>query len=253
MNQGKVTAIYGDVIEAEFEGPLPDINEALSISASDGHRLVLEVREHVNGKTVRAVSLGQTHGLYRGLPIFSKGESLKTPVGHPLLGRVLNMLGGPIDGGASVDASMLREIHRMPPALSDLMPATGVLETGIKIIDLLSPFPKGGKVGLFGGAGVGKTILLIEFIYKVIKIHKGISVFCGVGERMREGHELWREMKKQGVLDNSVLMLGQMCESPGIRARVLLSALARAQAYFHISMHGSFCQGTLRPRGFIPR
>jgi len=230
MIKGSVVSVHGDVVEVEFVEGLPEINDALGVKVPKGE-LVLEVREHLDSRTVNAVSLGFTHGLARGLPVYSKGGPLKIPVGDGLRGRALNIFGEPIDGGSPVTASSFQNIHRTPPPLKELVPVSGILETGIKIIDLLSPFPKGGKVGLFGGAGVGKTVLLMEFIYKIIKVHYGISVFCGVGERMRESHELWSEMKRQGILENSVLVMGQMCESPGIRFRVLMSALTVSE-YF---------------------
>jgi F-type H+-transporting ATPase subunit beta len=229
--EGKVVSILGDVVEAEFEGILPEINDALTIKKSDGSELIIEVREHIDNKTVSAVSLGFTHGLERGLPVHSTGGPLKIPVGDSLRGRALNIFGEAIDDGGPVQTSSFEPVHKMSPPLRELTPVSGVLETGIKIIDLLAPFPKGGKVGLFGGAGVGKTVLLMEFIYKVVKVHSGVSVFCGVGERMREGHELWSEMTRQGLMENSVLVMGQMCESPGIRFRVLLSALTVSE-YF---------------------
>lgn len=231
MLKGRIVSVHGDVVEAAFDDGLPHINDALVVKNSKGVELTLEVRDHLDEKTVNAISLGFTHGAERGLPVYSTGGPLKIPVGDSLRGRTLNMFGEPIDGGPPIKASTFRSIHRAPPPLMDLVPASGIIETGIKIIDLLSPFPKGGKVGLFGGAGVGKTVLLMEFIYKIVKVHSGISVFCGVGERMREGHELWSDMKKQGIMDDSVLIFGQMCESPGIRFRVLLSALTVSE-YF---------------------
>ena len=231
MTKGKIIAIHGDVVEVEFDGSLPEINDALTIKKPDGSELILEVRKHIDKKTLSALSLGFTHGLERGMPVYLQEGSLKIPVGDALRSRVLNIFADAIDGGGPVQASSLDPIHKMPPTLRELVPVSGVLETGIKIIDLLAPFPKGGKVGLFGGAGVGKTVLLMEFIYKVVKVHSGVSVFCGVGERMREGHELWREMVRQGLMENSVLVMGQMCESPGIRFRVLLSALTISE-YF---------------------
>lgn len=231
MLKGKIISVHGDVVEAEFDGGLPEINDALVVKNSKGAEITLEVREHMDERTVSAVSLGFTHGIERGLTVYSSGGPLKIPVGDSLRGRTLNIFGEPIDGGPPVKAASFQSIHRTPPPLVELYPVTGILETGIKMIDLLSPFPKGGKVGLFGGAGVGKTVLLMEFIYKVIRVHHGISVFCGVGERMREGHELWSEMKRQGIMENSVLVMGQMCESPGIRFRVMLSALTVSE-YF---------------------
>jgi F-type H+-transporting ATPase subunit beta len=229
--KGKIVSILGDVLDVEFEGMLPEINDAVTVEKADGSEVILEVREHKDKKTVSAVSLGFTHGLERGLPVHSKGGPLEIPVGDSLRGRVLNIFAEAIDGGGLVRTSSFEPVHKMSPVLRELTPVSGILETGIKVIDLLAPFPKGGKVGLFGGAGVGKTVLLMEFIYKVVKVHSGVSVFCGVGERMREGHELWSEMQRQGLMENSVLVMGQMCESPGIRFRVLLSALTVSE-YF---------------------
>ncbi len=231
MGDGMVISVQGDVVEMAFEEGLPHINEAITVERSDGSGLILEVREHVDKRTVKAVSLGFTQGLERGLSVRAQGSPLKMPVGDSLRGRVLNIFGEPIDGGPPIAASARVSVHRPSPPLKDLSRASGFLETGIKTIDFLSPFPKGGKVGLFGGAGVGKTVLLMEFIYKIIKVHSGISVFCGVGERMREGHELWSEMKREDILENSILILGQMCESPGIRFGVPLSALTVSE-YF---------------------
>jgi F-type H+-transporting ATPase subunit beta len=231
MNQGKIISVQGDVVEIEFDHGLPNINDAITVERPDGSGLLLETREHVDKRTVKAVSLGFTQGIERGLTAVSQGSPMKIPLGDSFRGRVLNLFGEPIDGGPPIAASSQKSVHGMSPRLQDLSVTSGILETGIKIIDLLSPFPKGGKVGLFGGAGVGKTVLLMEFIYKIIKVHSGISVFCGMGERMREGHELWSEMKREGILDNSVLILGQMCESPGVRFRVPLSALTVSE-YF---------------------
>ncbi|MBI3580619.1 MAG: F0F1 ATP synthase subunit beta [Nitrospinae bacterium] len=229
--RGRVVSVLGDVVEMEFDEGLPGINEAVSVERADGTGLLLEAREHVDKRTVKAVSLGFTHGIERGLTVRALGGPLKMPVGDSLRGRVLNIFGEPIDGGPPIEASARKSVHRLSPPLKDVTPGSGMLETGIKTIDLLSPFPKGGKVGLFGGAGVGKTVLLMEFIYKIVKVHSGISVFCGVGERMREGHELWSEMKREGIMENSVLIFGQMCESPGVRFRVPLSALTVSE-YF---------------------
>jgi F-type H+-transporting ATPase subunit beta len=229
--KGKVVSILGDVVEVEFNESLPEINDALAIKKSDGSELILEVREHIDKKTVSAVSLGFTYGLERGLPVHWAGGPLKIPVGNSLRGRVLNIFAEAIDGGGVMQSHAYDTVHRLSPSLKELTPVSGILETGIKIIDLLAPFPRGGKVGLFGGAGVGKTVLLMEFIYKIVKVHSGVSVFCGVGERMREGHELWSEMERQGLMEDSVLVMGQMCESPGIRFRVLLSALTVSE-YF---------------------
>ncbi|HKK00810.1 MAG TPA: F0F1 ATP synthase subunit beta, partial [Desulfuromonadales bacterium] len=227
--QGTISAIYGDVVEIEFSDGLPGINDVLSVEKADGGRLLLEVHDHASATAVKSIALGYTEGLQRGMTVSATGGPLAIPASRNCLGRVLDIFGAPIDGKPPVEEFELRPVHRRPPTLGEQTIGSGLLETGIKIIDLLAPFPRGGKVGLFGGAGVGKTVLLMEFIYKVAKVHVGISVFCGVGERVREGHELWREMERQGLIDNAVLVFGQMHESPGVRFRTPLSAIAIAE------------------------
>lgn len=229
--EGIIAAIHGDVVEIEFSGGLPNINESLVVKKMDGTPIILEVHDHVSSTIVKAVALGFTQGLKRGLAVVPSGSSLKIPVSKNCMGRVFNIFGEPIDGKPPVEDITLMPIHKSPPALEEQILPSGILETGIKIIDLLSPFPRGGKVGLFGGAGVGKTVLLMEFIYKIAKVHSGISIFCGVGERMREGHELWREMERQNIIDNAILVFGQMCESPGIRFRTPLTAITLAEFF----------------------
>lgn len=229
--EGIIAAIHGDVVEIEFNGGLPNINESLVVKKMDGTPIILEVHDHVSSTIVKAVALGFTQGLKRGLAVVPSGSSLKIPVSKNCMGRVFNIFGEPIDGKPPVEDITLMPIHKPPPALEEQILPSGILETGIKIIDLLSPFPRGGKVGLFGGAGVGKTVLLMEFIYKIAKVHSGISIFCGVGERMREGHELWREMERQNIIDNAILVFGQMCESPGIRFRTPLTAITLAEFF----------------------
>ena len=224
--EGVITAIHGDVVEIEFSGGLPNINDALIVKKPDKTSLILEVHDHTSHTTVKAIALGFTQGLKRGMAVISSGGPLLIPVCKRCRGRVFNIFGNPIDGNSSLEDYTLIPIHRAPPSLEEQVRASGILETGLKIIDLLSPFPKGGKIGLFGGAGVGKTVLLMEFIYKIAKIYSGISVFCGVGERMREGHELWREMQRQGIINNAILVFGQMHESPGVRFRAPLTGLA---------------------------
>ena len=213
--EGTILAIHGDVIEVEFKDSLPNIHDTLTVKRTDNTDLILEVHDHISPTTVKAIALGFTQGLSRGSRAVYSGSSLKIPVSVNSLGRVFNIFGEPIDERGTVKDNILLPVHRRPSTLMEQKPASGILETGIKIVDLLSPFPKGGKIGLFGGAGVGKTVLLMEFIYKIAKIHSGISVFCGVGERMREGHELWKEMEKQDILENSILVFGQMHEATG--------------------------------------
>jgi F-type H+-transporting ATPase subunit beta len=227
--EGVITAVHGDVVEIDFHEGLPNINDSLIVERPDGTKLVLEVHDHTSPSAAKAISLGFTQGLKRGMIVRSSGGPLHIPAGRGCFGRVFNAFGEPIDGGPRIVECNPFPIHKSPPVLSDQVPPSGILETGIKIIDLLSPFPKGGKIGLFGGAGVGKTVLLMEFIYKIVKVYAGISIFCGVGERMREGHELWREMQRQGIMDNAMLVFGQMCEAPGIRFRTPLSAIALSE------------------------
>jgi F-type H+-transporting ATPase subunit beta len=229
--KGIIRAIHGDVIEVEFSGGLPNINDALVVEKADGSKLILEVHDHVNDTVVKAMALGFTQGLKRGMDVISTGTPLLIPLSESCLGRVFNIFGKPIDGNDSFETAVTGSIHKPPPVLEDQIRASGILETGIKIIDLLSPFPKGGKIGLFGGAGVGKTVLLMEFIFKIAKVYSGLSVFCGVGERMREGHELWREMQRRSIINNASLIFGQMSESPGIRFRAPLVAITLAEFF----------------------
>jgi F-type H+-transporting ATPase subunit beta len=231
QSAGYISAVHGDVVEIVFSGELPPINDALVISKPDTTSIILEVSDHASRSTVKSVALGFTQGLKRGMTVLPAGGPLRIPASRSCLGRVFNIFGTPIDGRPPLDDAVSVPIHKLPPALEDQVPASGILETGIKIIDLLSPFPKGGKIGLFGGAGVGKTVLLMEFIYKTAKVHSGISVFCGVGERVREGHELWQGMEQKGIMKNAVLLFGQMCESPGIRFRTPLAAIAMAEFF----------------------
>jgi len=227
--EGTITAIHGDVIEVEFNKGLPNINDSLTVKKPDGTSIILEVHDHISRTSAKAIALGFTQGLKRGMEVLSSGSSLHVPISKECLGRAFNIFGEPIDGRPTLKDCTLIPIHKKPPELSEQVTTSGILETGIKIIDLLSPFPKGGKIGLFGGAGVGKTVLLMEFIYKIAKGYSGMSIFCGVGERMREGHELWKEMQRQGILDNALLVFGQMCESPGIRFRTPLTAITFAE------------------------
>jgi F-type H+-transporting ATPase subunit beta len=226
---GRIVAVHGDVIDIEFGQLLPNINDAIEVLRPDGTVLLLEVHDHLSPTVLQAIALGSTQGLRRDTLVRATGGPLSVPVGAGSLGGVFNLFGEATDGVSTPADVVRRPIHAPPPSLEQQVPATGILETGIKIIDLLAPFPRGGKVGLFGGAGVGKTVLLMEFIYKIAKVYAGISVFCGVGERMREGHELWKEMEGKGILQHALLVFGQMCEAPGIRFRVPLTAVTMAE------------------------
>ena len=237
MKQGIITGISGPVIDVQFpEGSLPAINEALTVEAN-GQRYTMEVEQHLENKTVRCVMMAGSDGLGRGLTVTATGHGIVVPVGEKTLGRMFNVLGDPIDGEPPVDESVPRwEIHRAAPTFAEQMPAADILETGIKVIDLIEPYPKGGKIGLFGGAGVGKTVLIMELINNVAKEHGGISVFTGVGERTREGNDLYNEMTESGVLQKTALVYGQMNEPPGARMRVGLSGLTMAE-YFRDVKH----------------
>lgn len=227
---GKITQVVGVVVDASFpEGKLPAIYNALTIG-NDDNLLTLEVAQHLSETTVRAISLGSTDGLKRGAKVVNTGAPIQVPVGKDTLGRMFNVTGQPIDGKKAVTSKMA-SIHRKPPALSEQSGETEILETGIKVIDLICPVTKGGKVGLFGGAGVGKTVLITEFINNIAKEHGGTSVFAGVGERTREGNDLYYEMEESGVLDKTSLVFGQMNEPPGARLRVGLSGLTIAEGF----------------------
>ena len=232
VNTGKIVQISGPVIDVQFEsGVLPKIREALSLTV-DGRRYVMEVAQHVGDNTVRCVMLSGSEGLSRGMQVEAPGKTIEVPVGENTLGRMFNVLGDPIDGGEAVPATEPhKSIYRKAPSFDEQNPAVEILETGIKVIDLLEPYPKGGKIGLFGGAGVGKTVLIMELINNVAKQHGGISVFAGVGERTREGNDLYNEMQQSGVINKTALVYGQMNEPPGARMRVALSGLTMAE-YF---------------------
>ncbi len=237
MNTGKIVAISGPVIDCEFEqGQLPRIKDALHVNVKGKDR-VMEVAQHIGGHTVRCIMLAQSEDLVRGMEVTGDGHGIQVPVGECTLGRMFNVLGDPIDGGASVsDSEVHWDIHRAAPRFEDQRPVVEILETGIKVIDLLEPYPKGGKIGLFGGAGVGKTVLIQELIHNVAMEHGGYSIFTGVGERSREGNDLWNEMKESGVINKTALVFGQMNESPGVRMRVALSGLTMAE-YFRDEEH----------------
>src|ERR671923_639418 len=231
---GTVEEVQGVVLEVAFPDQLPEINNALEIEMdSDGQkrRLVLEVQQHLGDDRVRAVAMDATDGLSRGTEIRDTGGPITVPVGKSTLGRIFNLLGDPIDEAGDVEIEERWPIHRDAPNVENLTPTREILETGIKVVDLLAPYAKGGKVGLFGGAGVGKTVLIQELIRNIAEEHEGLSAFCGVGERSREGNDLWLEMKESGVIDRTMLVFGQMNEPPGARLRVALSGLTMAE-YF---------------------
>ncbi|MFA5420811.1 MAG: F0F1 ATP synthase subunit beta [Patescibacteria group bacterium] len=227
---GIIRQIIGAVVDVYFESDLPEIYTALEADAS-GNKVVLEVQQHLGFNVVRTISMGSTDGLQRGGKVLNTGEGITVPVGKETLGRIFNVLGEAVDGGKDLVETKRYEIHRKAPDFVDQSTKTEILETGIKVIDLICPIAKGGKVGLFGGAGVGKTVIIQEFINNIAKAHGGYSVFAGVGERTREGNDLFHEMKGAGVLDKVAMVFGQMNEPPGARARVALSGLSIAE-YF---------------------
>ncbi len=224
---GNITEVHGPVVVIKCK-KLPPIRQALSASLNN-ETCLFEVHQHLDKQHIRAITLHRASGLYRGMPVYDNGAPLHIPVSPDCLGRVLNIFGEPLDGKSPLNTHTFRNIHASPVALSETTSSDGIMTTGIKVIDLLCPFVKGGKTGLFGGAGVGKTVLIMEFMHAVASIHKGASVFAGVGERMREAHELWHEMKAAGVMEQSLMVFGQMDESPGVRFRVGLSALTYAE------------------------
>jgi F-type H+-transporting ATPase subunit beta len=231
-NTGKIIQVIGPVIDVEFEGNLPEIYHALEVALTDGNKLILETNQHIGANRVRTVAMGSTDGISRGMVVSDTGAPISVPVGKEVLGRMFNLLGETIDG---VDEKVVTEkkypIHRDAPKFSEQSTKAEIFETGIKVVDLICPFVKGGKIGLFGGAGVGKTVLIQELIRNIAREHGGYSVFAGVGERTREGNDLYNEMKDSGVLKQTALVFGQMNEPPGARQRVALSALAMAE-YF---------------------
>ena len=224
---GRIARVHGPVVDIACE-TLPALHRAL-FSRLDSEVYTFEVHQHLDVAHARAVTLHRTAGLQRGMPVFDTGSSLRVPVAPECLSRLLDIFGAPLDGGNPLSTQTFQQIFAKPPTLSETRPATSVLETGIKVIDLLCPFIRGGKTGLFGGAGVGKTVLIMEFMHAIVKLHKGVSVFAGVGERIREGHELWREMQNAGVMPHTLMVFGQMDESPGVRFRVGMTALAYAE------------------------
>ncbi len=230
MNKGKVTQIIGAVVDVEFEKELPALRNALEVEFN-GKKLVLETAQHIGGSQVRTIAMGATDGLQRGLEVSDTGAPISVSVGKETLGRMFNALGEPIDDKPAVKTAKQYPIHRPAPDFAKQSGKAELLETGIKVIDLIAPIVKGGKVGLFGGAGVGKTVIITELINNIAKQHGGVSVFAGVGERSREGNDLYKEMSESGVLDKTTLVFGQMNEPPGIRARVGLTGLTMAE-YF---------------------
>ncbi|MCH7552425.1 MAG: F0F1 ATP synthase subunit beta [Chloroflexi bacterium] len=231
MATGKVVQVIGTVIDVEFPAEeLPAIYNALEIS-HQGARLVLEVEQHVGNNWVRCLALGPTEGLSRGTEVIDTGQPITVPVGRTSLGRLFNVTGEPLDNLGEVKAEERWSIHRAPPSFDEQETTTEMLETGIKVIDLITPFTKGGKIGAYGGAGVGKTVVIMELIRNIATQHGGFSVFAGVGERSREGNDLWHEMKDSGVLEKTVLVFGQMNEPPGVRLRIALTGLTMAE-YF---------------------
>ena len=230
-NQGKIIQIMGVVVDVEFDdGSLPEIYEALTVERGQ-QTITLEVAQHLDQQTVRTISLQNTDGLHRGQVVTATGAPISVPVGEDTQGRMFNVVGEPIDGREIAKSAKRAPIHRQPPALTEQSNKTEILETGIKVIDLIAPLAKGGKAGLFAGAGVGKTVLIQELINNIAKFHSGNSVFAGVGERTREGNDLYYEMKDAGVLDKTSLVFGQMNEPPGARLRVALSGLAIAESF----------------------
>ena len=231
-SKGKVVQVIGTVVDVEFPADeLPEIYSAVELQ-NDGEKLVLEVEQHVGNSWTRCLALGATEGLARGVEAVDTGSPISVPVGDASLGRLMNVLGDPIDNGPAVPADAERwPIHRKPPAFDEQSGTTEVLETGIKVMDLITPFAKGGKIGAYGGAGVGKTVIITELIRNIAQEHSGVSVFAGVGERSREGNDLWHEMIEYGVMDSTALVFGQMNEPPGTRARIALTGLTMAE-YF---------------------
>jgi len=241
MNRGKIVQVIGPVVDVQFpEGDLPEIYNAVKISSKDQTEdtgldfeidITMETMQHLGNKSVRCVALSSTDGLQRGMVAVDTGGPIKVAVGDKVLGRIFNVLGKPIDGGEEVVVDTYLPIHRAAPSFEELEPSTEILETGIKVVDLLAPYSKGGKIGLFGGAGVGKTVLIMELIRNIAYEHGGYSVFAGVGERTREGNDLYLEMKESGVIEKTAMVFGQMNEPPGARLRVGLTGLTMAE-YF---------------------
>ncbi|MBN1688929.1 MAG: F0F1 ATP synthase subunit beta [Candidatus Omnitrophica bacterium] len=239
MGYGKVVQVMGPSVDIQFDSEnLPEMLNALEIeNETKKTKLVLEVAQHIGDNIVRCIALASTDGLVRGMKAYDTGSPIQVPVGEQTLGRIFNLLGEPIDEKGPVkNPEKKYSIHRPAPSYQEILPITEILETGIKVIDLLAPYPKGGKVGLFGGAGVGKTVIVMELIHKIATEHGGVSVFCGVGERTREGNDLWLELNESGVVNKTALVFGQMNEPPGARLRVALTGLSVAE-YFREEAH----------------
>ena len=231
MNKGKIVQVMGPVVDVAFEdGNLPHIQDALTVM-NNGKRCVMEVAQHIGGDVVRCIMLAASEGLCKDMEVVATGKGIAVPVGEKTLGRLFNVLGDTLDGGESLEGEEKWVIHRDPPSFADQSPVVEMLETGIKVIDLLAPYAKGGKIGLFGGAGVGKTVLIQELITNIATEHGGYSIFTGVGERSREGNDLWTEMGESGVLKKTALVFGQMNESPGARMRVAETGLTMAEDF----------------------
>ena len=236
MLKGKIVQVMGPVVDVEFaDNNLPYIKDALEVD-NNGKRCVMEVAQHIGNNTVRCIMLAASEGLHKGMEVVATGSGISVPVGEKTLGRLFNVLGDTLDNGEKLDGEQHWCIHRDPPSFEDQSPVVEVLETGIKVIDLLAPYAKGGKIGLFGGAGVGKTVLIQELITNIATQHGGYSIFTGVGERSREGNDLWTEMKESGVLEKTALVFGQMNEPPGARMRVAETGLTMAE-YFRDEKH----------------
>ena len=233
--KGIITRIIGPVVDVRFETDLPEINNALTVETKNG-TLLLEVHQQLEDGDVRCIAMHSTDGLSRGMTALDTGAPLSVPVGEATLGRMIDVSGAPIDGEGEVKADLHWPIHHAPPPFKEIMPAEDILETGIKVIDLMTPYAKGSKIGRFGGAGVGKTVLIMELIRNIAFEHDGYSVFVGVGERSREGYDLWQEMKQSQVLDKTALVFGQMNETAGARLRVPLAGLTIAE-YFRENSH----------------
>jgi F-type H+-transporting ATPase subunit beta len=236
LNTGKIIQVLGPVVDVEFEdGNLPNIKDALEVMNGE-KKCIMEVAQHIGNNTVRCIMLASSEGLHRDMEVTATGSGIMVPVGEQNLGRLFNVLGETIDNGAPIENSEKWVIHREPPSFEEQNPAVEILETGIKVIDLLAPYAKGGKIGLFGGAGVGKTVLIQELIRNIATEHGGYSIFTGVGERSREGNDLWTEMSESGVIEKTALVFGQMNEPPGARMRVAETGLTMAE-YFRDEMH----------------
>ncbi|MCL4461911.1 MAG: F0F1 ATP synthase subunit beta [Nitrospirae bacterium] len=229
METGEIIRVIGPVVDVRFpEGSVPDIYAALQV---EGDEIILETQQQIGEGVVRSIAMSTTDGLVRGMKVKNTGSPIQVPVGQSVLGRMMDVLGNPVDEAGPISAESRRSIHREPPSFEELASATEVFETGIKVVDLIAPFAKGGKTGLFGGAGVGKTVIIMELIRNIAMEHGGFSVFAGVGERTREGNDLWNEMKESKVIDKTSLVYGQMNEPPGVRLRVALTGLTQAE-YF---------------------